>query len=179
MAYDIYAPWAPTTGPIAPQNSTCSPSDYAQSVETGVQITLKQGFKPSQIILGVPTYAYCLELTSPDLVPRTVNAQTSYFYQNHTTAIPPGGKFDGKPGLDTCGNSSTWDGTSLVTELISNGWLSPDQKRGLNSYRKYWDGCSGEPFLSNGKYFIAYDNVNSTISKALYAKEKKLGGIYL
>jgi hypothetical protein len=49
---------------------------------------LKQGFKPSQIILGIPTYAYRLELSSPELVPRTVNGQTSYFYQNHTAATP-------------------------------------------------------------------------------------------
>ncbi|PLW24149.1 hypothetical protein PCASD_05729 [Puccinia coronata f. sp. avenae] len=178
MAYDVYGPWAPTTGPIAPLNGTCSPSDYALSVDTGVQMILKQGFKPSQIILGIPTHAYRLELSSPELVPRTVNGQTSYFYQNHTAATPPGGKSDGQPGLDICGNNQTWGGTFVVTELISNGWLSPDQKNGLNGYQVYRDACSGAPFLTNGQYFITYDDEDSTISKAVYAKDNQLGGIY-
>ncbi|PLW15196.1 hypothetical protein PCANC_12855 [Puccinia coronata f. sp. avenae] len=179
MAYDIYGPWAPTTGPVAPLHSTCSPSsDYPQSAETGTQILLKQGFKGSQIILGIPTYAYRLQLTSPKLVPRTVNGQVTYYYQNHTTAIPPGGKYDDKPGLDVCGKNQTWSGSFLVKELISHGWLSPDQKKGLNGYKVYRDACSGEPFLTNGKYFITYDDEDSTLSKAVFAKKHNLGGIF-
>ncbi|KNZ61836.1 uncharacterized protein VP01_1350g5 [Puccinia sorghi] len=178
MAYDVYGGWAPTTGPLAPLHATCAPPAYAQSVDTGVQAILKQGFNPSQIILGIPGYAKRFELTSPHLVPKTVGSQTTFYYQNHTKATPPGGKFDDKPHKNVCGDMESWGGSFLVTELISNGWLSPDQKTGLNGYKHYLDACSGEPFLTNGKYLITYDDMGSSVTKAMYAKENRLGGIY-
>jgi len=178
MAYDVYGGWAPTTGPLAPLHATCAPPAYAQSVDTGVQAILKQGFNPSQIILGIPGYAKRFELTSPHLVLKTVGSQTTFYYQNHTKATPPGGKFDDKPHKNVCGDMESWGGSFLVTELISNGWLSPDQKTGLNGYKYYLDACSGEPFLTNGKYLITYDDMGSSVTKAMYAKENRLGGIY-
>jgi GH18 family chitinase len=36
-----------------------------------------------------------------------------------------------------------------------------------------------QPFLTNGKYLISYDDEDSTIAKAKFAKEKNMGGIYL
>ncbi|KAH9442481.1 hypothetical protein MJO29_015134 [Puccinia striiformis f. sp. tritici] len=178
MAYDVYGAWAPTTGPLAPLHATCAPAAFGQSVETGLQVALKQGFKPSQVVLGIPGYAKRLELTSPTLGPTTVSGQSSFYYQNHTTVTPPGGNFDDKPGKDICGNARAWGGSFLVNELISNGWLSKDQKTGLNGYKRHWDACSGQPFLTNGKYLITYDDLDSTIAKAKFAKQNQLGGIY-
>ncbi|POW19348.1 hypothetical protein PSHT_04763 [Puccinia striiformis] len=178
MAYDVYGPWAPTTGPLAPLHATCAPPAFAQSVETGLQVALKQGFKASQVILGIPGYAKRLELLSNKLEPKTVNGTTTFYYQNHTTITPPGGTFDDKPGNDICGNHTNWGGSFLVTELIRNGWLSADQKTGLNGYQRHFDKCSGQPFLSNGQFFISYDDQESTVAKAKFAKENKLGGIY-
>ncbi|PLW24120.1 hypothetical protein PCASD_06702 [Puccinia coronata f. sp. avenae] len=178
MAYDVYGAWAPTTGPLAPIYATCAPPAFAQSVETGFQIAQKQGFKPSQVVLGIPGYAKRLELTSKQLVAQTVNGKPTYYYQNHTSVTPAGGKFDDKPGTDICGNAQNWGGSFLVTELISNGWLSKDQKKGINGYTRYYDSCSGQPFLTNGKYFITYDDEFSTVDKAKYAKKQQLGGIY-
>jgi len=178
MAYDVYGAWAPTTGPLAPLHATCAPPDFALSAETGLQVALKQGFKPSQIIMGIPGYAKRLELTSPTLVPKTVSGQTTFYYQNHTKVTPPGGKFDDKPGKDVCGVFQNWSGSFLVTEMISNGWLSQDQKTGLNGYKRQFDACSGQPFLTNGKYFFTYDDIESTVNKAKFAKQNRLGGIY-
>ncbi|PLW29634.1 hypothetical protein PCASD_16746 [Puccinia coronata f. sp. avenae] len=178
MAYDVYGPWAPTTGPLAPLHATCAPPAYAQSVETGVQIALKQGFKPLQIILGIPGYAKRLQLASPKLVPTKTNGQWSYYYQNHTGQTPPGGQHDDKPGVDICGNQQHWGGSFRVNELISQGWLSADEKTGHGGYTRHWDACSGQPFLTDGKYFITYDDQYSSVAKAQYAKQNKLGGIY-
>ncbi|KAA1070797.1 hypothetical protein PGT21_024092 [Puccinia graminis f. sp. tritici] len=72
----------------------------------------------------------------------------------------------------------TGAGSFLVNELISNGWLTPDQKHGANGYQRYYDSCSGQPFLTNGKYFITYDDQFSTVDKAKFAKQNGLGGIY-
>ncbi|WAQ91668.1 hypothetical protein PtA15_15A58 [Puccinia triticina] len=178
MAYDVYGAWAPTTGPLAPIRATCAPAAFGQSVETGVQIALKQGFKASQVILGIPGYAKRLELVSPKLVVQNVKGHLTEYYQNHTSVTPPGGQFDDKPGKDICGNAQKWGGSFLVNELVSNGWLTKDQKHGAGGYTRYYDLCSGQPFLTNGKYFITYDDQFSTVDKAKFAKQNALGGIY-
>ncbi|KAH9471500.1 hypothetical protein Pst134EA_005396 [Puccinia striiformis f. sp. tritici] len=178
MAYDVFGSWSETTGPIAPLYATCAPAGAAQSVETGLQVALKQGFKASQVLLGIPGYAKRSELASPKLVPKVVGSHTTLYYQKPTGVTPPGGKFDDKPGKDICGNAQKWGGSFLVTELISNGWLSKDQKTGLKGYKRYFDECSGQPFLSNGKYLISYDDKDSTIAKAKFAKKNNMGGIY-
>lgn len=49
----------------------------------------------------------------------------------------------------------SWGGSFLVTELISNGWLSPDQKTGLNGYKYYLDACSGEVSIKLFFFLIA------------------------
>lgn len=87
MAYDVFGNWAATTGPLAPIRDTCSPESPI-SVETAVAAFTKQGFKPSQMVLGIPAYARSYELTSAKLVPRTVGNQVSFYYQNHTTIAP-------------------------------------------------------------------------------------------
>ncbi|PLW21465.1 hypothetical protein PCANC_00299 [Puccinia coronata f. sp. avenae] len=178
MAYDVYGPWSDTTGPLAPLLATCAPASAAQSVETGLQVALKQGFKASQVLLGIPGYANRFQLISPELVPKTVDKQTTLYYQNKTKVTPRGGRFDDKPGHDVCGQPQAWGGSFLVRELVRRGWLSKDQKHGLNGYTRYFDECSGEPFLTNGKYLISYDDEDSTIAKAKFAKEKNMGGIY-
>ncbi|OAV99708.1 hypothetical protein PTTG_25262 [Puccinia triticina 1-1 BBBD Race 1] len=177
MAYDVYGAWSKTTGPIAPLHATCADEDSAQSVETGFQVALKQGFKASQVLLGIPGYAKRFKLTSSKLVPKTVGGQTTLYYQSKSPSVR-GGEFDDKPGKDICGNPVSWGGSYLVTELIKKGWLSKDQKRGRDGYKRYFDECSGQPFLANDKYLISYDDEESTIAKAKFAKENKMGGIY-
>jgi len=179
MAYDVYGAWAPTTGPIAPLSNKCAPTDYAQSVETGVKVAITQGFRPAQILLGIPGYAKRLELSSSKLNATSPNGGKSFYYQRHTQQTPPGGNYDDRPGQkDICGAPTGWSGSFLVKELISNAWLSKDQKTGLNGYKRYFDDCSGQPFLTNGKYFISYDDIESTSAKAQYAKQQGLGGIF-
>ncbi|POW06076.1 hypothetical protein PSHT_10503 [Puccinia striiformis] len=140
---------------------------YDVFVETGVEIMVKQGFKVQQIILGLPAYAKRLELVSPELTPMTVNGTKT-----------PVVFADDKPGLDVCGNEQKWGGSFLTTELISNGWLSKDQKTGMNGYKRHFDKCSGTPFLTNGKYFITYEDHFTSVSKAKWAQEKHLAGVF-
>lgn len=178
MAYDVYGAWAPTTGPIAPLYSKCAPPAFGQSVQTGYELAKKQGFHCNQVVLGIPGYAKRSELVSAHLQPKVVDGETTYYYQNKTSTTPPGGKFDDKAGKDICGNPTGPGGSFLVNELISNGWLSEDTKQGLGGYTRYFDKCSGSPFLTNGKYFISYDDYQSTANKAQFAKDNNMGGIY-
>jgi chitinase len=200
-----------------------------QSIETGLEVMIKQGFKAQQVVLGLPAYAKRLELVSPELKPMTVNGHETLIYQKHTEVTPvshsftnpfqptclwyhsvslqPGGIADDKPGVDVCGKEQKWGGSFLTTELISNGWLSKDQKTGLNGYKRYFDECSGtvcsyplthdcplspdqrlmplsfhrpqQPFLTNGKYFITYEDQVTSVTKAKWADKQQLAGIFL
>ncbi|KAA1103496.1 hypothetical protein PGT21_019640 [Puccinia graminis f. sp. tritici] len=179
MAYDVFGgSWANTTGPLAPIHGTCAPDGMTQSIETGLEVMMKQGFEARQIVLGLPAYAKRLQLLSPKLQLTTVNGHKSLIYQKHTAATPPGGIADDKPGKDVCGKQQDWGGSFLTIELISNGWLSKDQKTGINGYKRYFDECSGTPFLTNGKYHITYEDQMTSVTKAKWAKKHKLAGVF-
>ncbi|OAV88271.1 hypothetical protein PTTG_08453 [Puccinia triticina 1-1 BBBD Race 1] len=178
MAYDVFGSWANTTGPLAPIHNTCAPDPFKQSIESGFEVMIKQGFKAKQVILGLPAYAIRVQLVSPKLTPTTVNGHTTFIYQNNTGVTPPGGISDDKPGKDVCGKEQLWGGSFLTTELISKGWLSKDQKTGLNGYKRHFDECSGTPFLTNGKYFITYEDQKTSVTKAKWAQAHHLAGVF-
>ncbi|WAQ91652.1 hypothetical protein PtA15_15A41 [Puccinia triticina] len=178
MAYDVFGAWAQYTGPLAPLDGSCAPAGLTQSVQTGVEVMVKQGFKAEQVVLGLPAYAKRLQLVSPQLTPMTVNGHKTLIYQKHTEVTPPGGIADDKPGKDVCGKEQNWGGSFLTTELISNGWLSSDHKTGLNGYKRHFDECSGTPFLTNGTYFITYEDHKTSVAKAKFAQEHHLAGVF-
>ncbi|KAH9824716.1 family 18 glycoside hydrolase [Melampsora americana] len=177
MAYDVFGNWAATTGPLAPLRATCAPENPI-SVETSLEAFIKQGFKPQKMVLGLPAYARSYELTSSKLTPRNVDGKVSLYYQKHTSVAPRGGKSDDPPMIDVCGVQTNWGGLWLVKELMEKGYLSKDQLEGGKGYKRYFDECSGTPFLTNGKYFFSYDDKVSVVAKAKYAKSKKLSGIF-
>ncbi|POW06965.1 hypothetical protein PSHT_10137 [Puccinia striiformis] len=165
MAYDVHGSWTKTTGPNAPIRAQCADPDNQLSVETAIDIYLKQGFKPEQLSLGIPGYAKSWTLAKPELAPRIVGNYTSYYYQNFT-------------GIPTFVSTTTYGGSWLTRELVQDGYLSQDETSGGKGYTKYYDECSGEPFLASDTTLISYDDTESTVSKVVYAKSKGLGGIY-
>ncbi|KAG0147314.1 hypothetical protein CROQUDRAFT_715110 [Cronartium quercuum f. sp. fusiforme G11] len=174
MAYDVYGGWSDTTGPSAPLSSKCA--DVKSSVEDALGVYLKQGFSQSQLRLGIPTYARSFGLGTPELIPKTVGNYTTYYYQNFTS-IPAGGIADDKPGVDICGQTVGNGGLWMFKELIENGFLSEDEKEGMNGYVLYQDECSGVPFLANNMTLISYDDTQSSVRKAKWARESGLSGI--
>lgn len=86
---------------------------------------------------------------------------------------------DDKPGVDVCGQAVGNGGTWLTSELIANGFLSESQEEGLNGYTRYFDECSGVPFLASNTTFISYDDTQSTLKKTQWAKDSGLAGVYL
>lgn len=179
MAYDMAGPWSSTTAPASAISSACSPTPGDSSIETGLQTMLAQGFKDEQITLGIPAYARSFELQSPKLLKRTVRGIDTYYYQNKTSRALPGGSTDDQPGLDICGNQGTYGGIWLVKELQEKKYISEDLLHGLNGFKRYFDKCSGTPFLTNGTTFLSYDDQVSTVSKAKLAREKKLAGLFI
>lgn len=88
MAYDVNGHWGPSTGPLAPISAKCSPPQTSQSIETGFNIFTTQGFKPSQLLLGIPTYGIGFGLANPTLEPKTVNGTQSLLYQKLSSTVP-------------------------------------------------------------------------------------------
>ncbi|EFP90066.2 uncharacterized protein PGTG_15914 [Puccinia graminis f. sp. tritici CRL 75-36-700-3] len=177
MAYDVHGSFTKTTGPNAPIRAQCADPENQLSVESAIEIYLKQGFRPEQLSLGIPGYAKSWTLTKPELTPRIVGNYTSYYYQNYT-GIPAGGKFDDQPGLDVCGQKTGYGGSWLVNELVDAGFLSDDETSGGKGFTRYYDACSGEPFLASNSTLISYDDTESTVSKVIYAKSKGLAGVF-
>ncbi|KAA1083695.1 hypothetical protein PGT21_004191 [Puccinia graminis f. sp. tritici] len=177
MAYDVHGSFTKTTGPNAPLRSQCADPDNQLSVEDAIEIYLEQGFKPEQLTLGIPGYANSWTLTKPELTPRTVGNYKSWYYQNFT-GIPAGGKYDDKPGTDICGQKTDYGGSWFTQELVESGFLSEDESSGGNGYTRYYDDCSGEPFLASNTTLISYDDTASTVAKVKYANSKGLAGVF-
>ncbi|WAQ87963.1 hypothetical protein PtA15_9A87 [Puccinia triticina] len=161
MAYDVHGSFTKTTGPNAPIKAACADPENQLSVETAIEIYLKQGFKPEQLTLGIPGYAKSWTLAKPELTPRVA-----------------GGRYDDQPGLDVCGQRTGHGGSWLVNELVYAGFLSEDETSGGKGYKRYYDDCSGEPFLASETTLITYDDTASTVAKVAYANSKNLGGVF-
>ncbi|PLW34681.1 hypothetical protein PCANC_12228 [Puccinia coronata f. sp. avenae] len=177
MAYDVHGSWTKTTGPNAPIHAQCADPENQLSVENAIDIYLKQGFKPEQLSLGIPGYAKSWTLSESELTPRIVGNYTSYYYQNFT-GIPAGGQYDDKPGVDVCGQKTGNGGSWHVDEIVAAGFLSEDETSGGKGFTRYYDECSGEPFLASNTTLISYDDTASTVAKVVYAKSKGLGGVF-
>ncbi|EFP78196.2 uncharacterized protein PGTG_04152 [Puccinia graminis f. sp. tritici CRL 75-36-700-3] len=176
LAHDVYGSSTKTTGPSAPISSRCADSENKVSVEDAIEVYLKQGFKPEQLSLAIPGFGKSWTLAQPELTPKVVGEYTSYYYQNYT-GIPPGGKWDDEPGVDDCGKKTGWGGIWLVKELVQDGFLSKDEMHGMKGFTRYYDACSGQPFLARNTTMISYDDTQSTLAKVKYAKSKGLGGV--
>ncbi|WAR60220.1 hypothetical protein PtB15_9B157 [Puccinia triticina] len=173
----VHGSWTKTTGPNAPIRGQCADLDNQLSVESAIEIYLQQGFKPEQLSLGIPGDTKSWTLSQPKLTPRIVGNHTSYYYQNFT-GIPAVGKYDSAPGLDICGQKTGHGGSWLVKELVDSGFLSNDEATGGKGFTKYYDDCSGEPFLASNSTLISFDDTKSTVSKVVYAKSKGLAGVF-
>ncbi|KAG0147824.1 hypothetical protein CROQUDRAFT_106169 [Cronartium quercuum f. sp. fusiforme G11] len=178
MVYDVFGVYSKTTGPLSPIRGTCAPENPA-SVESSLVAFTKMGFKSNQLSLGLAGYGRSYELLSPTIVPRKVVNYLSYFYQNHTGKAPEGGKTDDPQMIDVCGVDTPRAGIWLVKELIEKGYLSEDQSKGQNGYKRTKDDCSGQSFLTNGKYFFSYDDKDSMIAKINYIKKKNIHQAYV
>jgi chitinase len=180
MAYDTYGGWSSTTGPNGPLYATCADAADKISIETAMKVYTSAGFSPAQLIVGIPGYGHSFTLLNSTLVPKVVGKYTSYFYQEKNSTVPEGGSTDDKPGIDVCGNRQAWGGIWLVSELVKKGWLSEDESKGRGGFKRYFDDCSGTPFLFNKKTlkFIAYDDTQSTKLKAEYAKAHGAAGVF-
>ncbi|KAI8461345.1 glycoside hydrolase superfamily [Phakopsora pachyrhizi] len=182
MAYDVFGSWSQSTGPNAPFASTSSGSvkggAIGASVVDSVRILTDQGFKKSQIVVGIPGYGYSYTLASPELNTTNAGGVPSQLYQNKLAQCPPGGSTDGRPSVDICGVKTGWGGTWRYRELVENGFLSKDGKNGLNGYKRHFDQGTQTPFLTKSTWLLSYDDEESGNVKAEFVKSSGVAGIF-
>ncbi|UXY16909.1 glycoside hydrolase family 18 protein [Chitiniphilus purpureus] len=151
MSYDYYGAWSPRAGLHAALHPTPGePDSSVLNGDGGVKHFLAQGFKPAQLVLGVPFYA---------------RAQGN---------VEPGPNGDGLaqpakgPGLTHYPEPGTVQYALLRKDLIGQpGW---------KAFRSQAAGDA--PYLYNAatKELVSYDDPQSLKVKAQYIKAQQLGG---
>lgn len=181
MAYDVFGGWSDTTGPNAPFRSDCAPDGIGQttSIVDSVKVYKSLGFKDRQIVIGLPGYGRAFRLIKPVLKTIKKGNQSFKIYQEKSNKTPEGGLTDDPPGIDVCGNQTDYEGLWRYVELIDQGFLTSDGKKGQKGFKRYFDDCSQTPFIANQTIFISYDDEQSFKVKTKFAKTKGLAGVFV
>ncbi|WP_432721770.1 glycoside hydrolase family 18 protein [Jeongeupia wiesaeckerbachi] len=154
MSYDFYGAWSPRAGLHAALYPTPGEADASVlNGDGGVKYFIAQGFKPSQLVLGVP------------------------FYARGQGNVEPGPNGDGLaqpskgPGLLDDAEPGTAKYSTAVATLIG--------KPGWQSFRSKAAGDA--PYLYNAdlKQLVSYDDAVSLRAKAGYVKANGLGGVMI
>lgn len=149
MTYDFSGPWESKTGfnaaLFAPSNAPSAGTDSLSAVK----YYLKNGFKASQLVLGVPFYGHSWA--------QAANTQNG-LYQTATNAGAPAG--------------AEGAGTVTYREILKDGYLSNPE------WKQLWHNTAKVPWLYNPttQGFISYDNPKSMEYKTRFIKALGLGG---
>lgn len=154
MSYDIYGAWSKVAGLHATLYPIKSdPDGSVLNGAGGVQYFLNQGFKPSQLVLGVP------------------------FYARAQAEVPPGPNGDGLgqsskgPGLKDQPDPGTITYADMKAQILG--------KPGWKSFRSKEHGDAPYLYSTERQEFLSYDDPQSLKVKADFVKAKQLGGVMI
>ncbi|BCL74438.1 hypothetical protein JHS3_01740 [Jeongeupia sp. HS-3] len=154
MSYDFYGAWSPRAGLHAALYPTPGEADAGVlNGDGGVKYFLAQGFKPSQLVLGVPFYA---------------RAQGNVEPGPNGDGLAQSAKGAGLPQQEEPGTAKY--SVAKQTLIGQPGWKSFRSKA-----------AGDAPYLYNGKTkeLVSYDDAASLKVKADYVKANKLGGVMI
>ncbi len=162
MTYDFNGGWADKAGHNANQY------DYTDSAESGINWEVLYTFLTnksvplSKVCFGVPFYGRGVECSGS----AALNAPTV----KRSEFVQPDGP------ITTAADFTNWprdiyDGTP--------NWFFIKQKAlGTNSaWTHHWDDEAKVPYLTNGKWFLSYDDETSLEHKAQYVVDNEIGGV--
>lgn len=134
------------------------------SVTKAVAIFKSLGFKPEQIILGIPAYGRMVTLNNG-------SGGTYGLYRDITPNSPPQGEFD-KDGVFNykCIVDRTSCVDKLSSSLLQNLKLVDFEENSFGQHAK-------TPWGYSETAFLTYDDAKSTAYKTAWAKQQGLGGI--
>ncbi len=162
MTYDFNGGWSN----IAGHNAPLYEYDGAEEPDFNWQATLEKltekGVSPAQVNMGSPFYGRGVVCNgTADLNVATVKTSVT---------IQPDGP------VSTCADYTNWpldvyDGTPNYSYIV--------QKTGLgtsNGWTRHWDAQAKVPYMTNGKYFLSYDDEESIGLKAQFIVDNNLAG---
>jgi chitinase len=159
---DISCKASSNPGPNAPMHDGCKNSTQPDAnAVAAYNAWTNVGFPPSKIVFGLAAYGYASKSNATSLRTRSNSSPL-------VTVISDNGQVP-------------------FRELVSQGALvrtiaadpsSPGSFNAAGGFERYWDNCSGTPFLRSvsAGQVISYDDPKSLKMKAQLAKELKLRG---
>jgi chitinase len=149
-------------GPNAPMHDACKNSTQPEgNMVAAYDAWTNAGFRPSQLVLGVPSYGYVSQSNVTSLRTRSSTSST-------VTVFPDSGQIQFR---------------DLVSQgaLVCTTTANPDGPRSCvagGGFEEFWDGCSSTPFLRSPSagQVVTYDDPKSLEMKAQLARELRILG---
>nr|AFD19009.1 chitinase 2 [Coprinellus congregatus] len=178
MNYDIYGPWADTTGPNAPLRDSCStnPATRLGSAESAVAAWTEAGFPAEKLLLGVAAYGRSFQV--PLASAKSQEGSLNLFTAFDKTAKPFGEDDTADANYtNTCGVVEGPSGVWTFKGLIESGILGADGNP-ADGIDYTFDECSQTPFVYNQdtQVMITFDDARSFEAKGKFIDEQKLRG---
>ena len=153
MAYDYYGGWSKTTGHHSNlRQNTSDPAWGGWSTKQALDEYIKAGVPPSKITMGLGFYGRAWQGVGVG-----PNESSPGLFQPYKS-LPKDPPFD--------------EGTI--------GWVDIREFLKPNSgYKRYWDSMAQAPYLYNGDIWISYTDQEQIKVITDFAKEKKLGGVFV
>ncbi|KAG6854842.1 hypothetical protein C0991_012032 [Blastosporella zonata] len=170
MNYDAWDS-SPFPGPNAPLYDACQNSTQPDSnAVAAVNKWTAAGFPLSQLVLGVPSYGYLSSSNAQSL--RQRRGRRWLLSQDYHTLSGPGVRLTSE--------DNNGSGQIMFRQLVKQGALvldcpanatNPATFVGAGGFTRYWDSCSGTPFLrsSLAEQVVAYDDPESLAMKTKFA----------
>ncbi|HWK04780.1 MAG TPA: glycosyl hydrolase family 18 protein, partial [Puia sp.] len=160
MTYDYNGGWSNKAGHNAPLYDYPGAEFSSFSLDATVQSLKQLGVNMSKVTVGAPFYGRGVITSSA----ATLNGATV----KRAETVQPDGP------IQTCADFTNWPvavwaGTPnysyiLQTTGSGSGWTD------------HWDDVAKVPYMTNGNYFLSYDNPRSITAKAQYIKDNGLAG---
>ncbi|MCL2269900.1 MAG: glycosyl hydrolase family 18 protein [Treponema sp.] len=151
MCYDYYGPWSKTSGHNANlYNNPADPAWGGWSTNQGLDVYFKDWIPMEKIMLGVAFYGRGWTGVEPGPNPETPGLFMPY---KTSKAFNPDGAL----------------AYSEIKELLKPG----------SGFTRYWDDIGKAPWLYNGDIMLSYTDEQLIKLITDYAKEKKVGGVFV
>ncbi|UII28737.1 glycosyl hydrolase family 18 protein [Fulvivirga maritima] len=158
MTYDYNGGWSNKAGhnaPVYPYDDAEEPTFNWQSTYNAL---MALGIPSDMINFGIPFYGRGVVTQG--------NAALNAATQKTSVTVQPDGP------ISTCADYTNWpldvyDGTPnyfFIKQKTTSGWT------------RHWDDQAKVPYMTNGKYFLSYDDEESIEIKANYINDHQLGG---
>jgi GH18 family chitinase len=156
MTYDMHGGWSNKAGHNSPLYPYTNQETAGLSWNTTFQFLVNKGISPSKINMGVGFYGRGVVTDGT----ASLNAPTKKVLKN----VNPDGS------VQTAADYTNWnsfDGTPNYDYIINN----------MSGWNYHWDNEAKVPYLTNGNYFLSYDNEASVTEKAKYVDSNNIAGV--